>query len=59
MHLENTLVMYGIYNAGRLEQLVKTVHVIYSRQSSYRSLFTGKTSVAYKFYSQYNIKQLT
>ena len=26
MNLENTLVMYGIYNAETLENLVKTVH---------------------------------
>ena len=44
--------MYGIYNAETLEKLVKTFHVLLSRQSSYESLFTGKTSVAYEFYSQ-------
>ena len=26
MHLENTLIMYKIYNAETLENLVKTVH---------------------------------
>ena len=31
MHLENALVMYGIYNAETLERLVKTVHVLHSR----------------------------
>ena len=31
MHLENTLVMYGIFNAETLEKLVKTVQVIHSR----------------------------
>ena len=35
MHLENTLVMYGIYNAETLEKLVKTVHALHSRQSLY------------------------
>ena len=33
LHLENTLVMYGIYNAETLEKLVKMVQVIHSRQS--------------------------
>ena len=28
MHLENTMVMYGIYNAETLENLVKTVHAL-------------------------------
>ena len=31
MHLENSLVMYGIYNAETLEKLVKIVQVIHSR----------------------------
>ena len=46
MHLENTLVMYGIYNAETLEKLVKTVHALHSRQSLYKSLFAGKISAA-------------
>ena len=52
MHLENTLVMYGIYNAETLEKLVKRVHTLHSRQTLYKSLFAGKTSAAYEFYSQ-------
>ena len=52
MHLENTLVMYGIYNAETLEKLVKTVHALHSRQTLYETLCAGKTSVAYEFYSQ-------
>ena len=52
MHLENTLVMYGIYNAEILENLVKTGHALHSRQSLYESLFTGKTQEAYESYLQ-------
>ena len=52
MHLENTLVMYGIYNTETLENLVKIVHALHSRQSLYESLFAGKTQAAYKSYSQ-------
>ena len=52
MHLENTLVMYGIYNAETLEKLVKLVHVIHSRQSLIESLFTGQSAAAYETYSQ-------
>ena len=52
MHLENTLVMCRVYNAETLEKLVKTVHVLHSRQSSYESLFAGKTSATHEFYSQ-------
>ena len=52
MHLENTLIMYGIYNAETLEKLVKTVHALHSRQSLYEHLFAGQTSAAYEAYSQ-------
>ena len=52
MHLENTLVMYGIYNAETLERRVKTVHMLHSRQTMYESLFSGKMSAAYEYYSQ-------
>ena len=34
-HLENTLVMYGVYNAETLEKLIKTVHALHSRLSMY------------------------
>ena len=39
MHLENTLVMYGIYNAETLDNLVKTVQTLHSRQTLYENLF--------------------
>ena len=52
MHLEDTLVMYGVYNAETLEKLIKTVHVLHSRQPIYESLFTGQMTKAYKYYSQ-------
>ena len=52
MHLENTLIMYRIYNAETLEKLVKTVHALHSRQSLYESLLAGQTSAAYEVYSQ-------
>ena len=52
LHLENTLVMYGIYNAETLENLVKTVHALHRKQSLYESLFAGQTSAAYEVYSQ-------
>ena len=52
MLLENTLVMYGVYNAEMLERLVKTVHMLHSRQTMHESLFAGKTSAAYEEYLQ-------
>ena len=52
MHLENTLVMYGIYKAETLENLVKIVHALHSRQKLYEGLFAGQTSAAYEAYAQ-------
>ena len=52
VYLENTLVMHGIYTAETLENLVKTEHTLHSTQTLYESLFAGKTSAAYKAYSQ-------
>ena len=57
MHLENTLVMYGVYNAETLEILIKRVHALHSRQTMYKSLFAGRTSAAYEYYSQMHSKQ--
>ena len=51
-HLENTLVMYGVYNAETLGKIIKTIHTLHSRQSMYEKLFTGKITKAYKYYSQ-------
>ena len=52
IHLENTLVMYRIYNAKTLENLVKTVHALHSNQTLYEGLFAGQTSAAYEAYSE-------
>ena len=52
MYLENSLVLYRIYNAETLEKLVKTIQVIQSRQSLIEGLFAGKSAAAYESYSQ-------
>ena len=52
MHLENSLIMYGVYNAETLEKLVKTAHALHRQQSLIENLFTGQTTVAYEIYSQ-------
>ena len=41
MKLDNTMLMYGIYNAETLEKLTKTVHEIHSTISSHEELFVG------------------
>ena len=52
IHLENTLVMYGMYNVETLEELMKTVHALCSQESMYEKLFAGQLTKAYEYYSQ-------
>ena len=42
MKLDNTMLMYGIYNAETLEKLIKTVHKIHNKTSFHEKLFAGK-----------------
>ena len=39
MLLENSMLMYGIYNAEMLEKLINTVHNIHNTTSSHEGLF--------------------
>ena len=42
LKLDDTMLMYGIYNAETLEKLIKTVHEIHNTTSSHEKLFAGK-----------------
>ena len=44
IHLENSMLMYGIYNTETLEKLINTVHHIHNTTSSHERLFTGQQS---------------
>ena len=44
MKLDNSMLMYGIYNAETLEKLIKTVHRIHNTTSSHERLFAGEHS---------------
>ena len=52
MHLEISLMMYGVYNAETLEKLVKTAHALHSQQYLVEDLFSGQKVAAYEIYSQ-------
>ena len=52
IHLENSSVMYGVYNEETLEKLVKTSHALHSCQSLVEDIFAGQMVPAYKIYSQ-------
>ena len=42
MKLDNTMLMYGIYNAETLEKLINTVQEIHNVTSSHEKLFAGE-----------------
>ena len=44
MHLENTMLIYVVYNANTLEKLIDTVHQIHNTTSSDERLFAGQQS---------------
>ena len=44
MQLENSMLMYGIYNAEMLEKLINTLHHIHNTTSSHKRLFAGQQS---------------
>ena len=42
MKLDDTMLMYGIYNTETLEKLIKTVHEIHNATSSHETLFAAE-----------------
>ena len=42
MQLENSMLMYGIYNAETLEKLISIVHHMHNTTSSHERLFAGQ-----------------
>ena len=46
MHLEDSMVMYRIYDAETLEQLINMVHHIHNTTSSNEKIFAGEQGTA-------------
>ena len=44
MQLENSMLMYGVYNMETLEKLINTLHNIHNTTSSHERLFVGQHS---------------
>ena len=44
IQLENSMLMYGIYNTETVEKLIDTVHQIHNTTSSHERLFAGQQS---------------
>ena len=47
MKLENSMLMYGVYNAEMLEKLINTVYNIHNTTSSHERLFASEHNPLY------------
>ena len=50
IHLEDYMVMYGIYNAETLENLIHTVHCMRNFTMEIEKVFAGQLNTAYTWY---------
>ena len=50
MHLEDSVVMYGIYDAETLENLIHTIHHMHNSTTEIERLFAGQINEAYTWY---------
>ena len=50
MHLEDSMLMYGIYNAETLKKLIDTVHCMHNKTTTNEKLFAEELSTAYTWY---------
>ena len=50
-HLEDSMVMYGVYNSDTLEDLIDTVHKLHNRTTWNEKLFSGQIHDWYNYYS--------
>ena len=50
-HLEDSMVMYSVYNSDTLEDLIDTVHKIHNRTTWNDKLFSGQINNWYNYYS--------
>ena len=50
INLEDSMIMYSIYNAETLENLINTVHQMYNTTTLNEKLFTAEFSTAFTWY---------
>ena len=50
VHLEDSMVMYGVYNSDTLETLINTVHKVHNKTTWNERLFSGQINVWYHYY---------
>ena len=51
LYLEDSMVMYGVYNSDTLEDLIDTVHKLHNRTTWNEKLFSGQINNWYNYYS--------
>ena len=49
-NLEDSMVMYGIYNSDTLEKLINTMHKMHNNTTWNEKLFVGKLNKWYQWY---------
>ena len=50
LHLEDFMVMYGVYKAETLEKLINNVHQMHNSTTANERLFAGELNVAFMWY---------
>ena len=54
VHLEISMVMYGVYNAETLEKLINTIHQVHNITTPNKRLFAGKLDTSFTWYINKN-----
>ena len=49
-HLEDSMIIYGIYNSDTLEKLIETVHRMHNTTSWHERVFGGKLNHLFEWY---------
>ena len=49
-HLEDSVIMYGIYNSEMIEKLIKTIQKIHNETTGNENLLVGKLKYWYQWY---------
>ena len=50
-HLEDSMIMYGVYNVDTLEKLIQMVHKMNNRSVWYEKLYAGQVNKWFEMYS--------
>ena len=48
MHLENSILIYGVYSTETLEKLINTVHCMHNTKTLHEKIFAGQLTAAYR-----------